>query len=71
MMCILENNNESGLTSLTKHGLRCDARIKYSTIQRNKGCGIVVTGTNNFTRIDHNLAISENTKAGIKVENDA
>lgn len=51
--------------------MRCDAKIKYNTIQRNKEFGIIVTGSNNFTRIEKNLTISENTRAGIKVENDA
>jgi parallel beta-helix repeat protein len=71
MMCTLENNNETGIISMTKFGLRCDAKIKYCTIQRNKEFGIIVTGANNFTRIEQNLTISENTRAGIKVENDA
>lgn len=71
MMCNLEQNQETGLSSITKKGLRCDAIIKYSTVRRNKEFGIVVTGQNNFSRIEKNLAISDNTKAGIKVENDA
>lgn len=57
--------------STAKKGLRCDAVIKYSTITKNKEFGIVITGENNFSRIEKNITISENTKAGIKVENDA
>lgn len=71
MMCHLENNQEVGFCSITKQGLRCDAKIKYSTIIRNKEFGVVITGDKNFTRVEKNLAISENTMAGIKIENDA
>ena len=56
---------------MTKKGLRCDAVIKYSSITKNKEYGLVITGHNNFSRIEKNIIISENTKAGIKVENDA
>jgi hypothetical protein len=56
---------------MTKKGLRCDAVIKYSSITKNKEFGLVITGHNNFSRIEKNIIISENTKAGIKVENDA
>jgi hypothetical protein len=71
MMCKIDQNQESGFVSMTKKGLRCDAVIKYSSITKNKEFGLVITGHNNFSRIEKNIIISENTKAGIKVENDA
>ena len=71
MMCKIDQNQESGFVSMTKKGLRCDAVIKYSSITKNKEYGLVITGHNNFSRIEKNILISENTKAGIKVENDA
>lgn len=71
MMCTLVNNQETGLTFTAKKQLRCDATVKYCTITKNKEFGIVVTGMNNFSVIEKNLMITENSKAGIKLENDA
>ena len=71
VMNTIEKNHESGIISMTRKDLRCDALIKYNTIQRNKDCGIVCTGENNFTRIEKNLCVNQNAKAGIKAENDA
>ena len=51
--------------------MRCDALIKFNTIKSNKDFGILVTGEQNYTRIEKNLCIDNNSKAGIKVENDA
>jgi parallel beta-helix repeat protein len=47
--------------------LRCDSIIKLNHIEKNRECGIVCAGANNFTRIERNQSISSNRKAGIKV----
>lgn len=70
-MCNLSANHKSGIVTIARKNLRCDAIIKYCTISTNKEYGIVVTGAQNFTRIEKNINIEKNTKAGIQVENDA
>jgi len=44
MMCNLSANHKSGVVTIARKGLRCDAIIKYCTISGNKEYGIVVTG---------------------------
>lgn len=58
MMCNLYANHKSGVVTMAKKKLRCDAIIKFSTISSNKEFGIVVSGEQNFTRIEKNLNIS-------------
>lgn len=71
MHCTIEANIEGGIVSSTKKGLRCDTLIKFCVIRGNKDCGIIITGKGNCTRVEKNLCIDNNSKAGIKVENDA
>lgn len=62
----LRQNTANGIFTKSRNDLRCDAQIRYNTIIKNKGCGVICTGKNNFTRIEKNLNIDQNKIAGIK-----
>lgn len=59
-------NYEDGIVTKAKNDLRCDAQIRFNTIERNKANGILCTGKFNCTRIEKNLMIEKNKMAGIK-----
>jgi hypothetical protein len=56
---------------ISKNDVRCDALIKNNYIEKNKGCGVLVAGSENVSRIRSNWAISNNRFAGIKVMDNA
>lgn len=47
-------NYENAIMTVAKNGLRCDGLIKFNEIDRNKECGILVAGKENFTKIIKN-----------------
>ena len=52
--------------TIAKHESRCDGIIKLNDIEKNKDNGILCAGKGNYTRIEKNIAISNNRRAGIK-----
>lgn len=62
----IRQNIENGIVTIAKDFIRCDSTIKFNYIEKNKECGILCAGANNFTRIEKNPCISTNRKAGIK-----
>jgi hypothetical protein len=53
----LVSNSLNGIISRAKNDLRCDALIRFNTILKNRGSGILCTGKFNFSRIEKNLTI--------------
>lgn len=64
----IRKNMESGISILTKNGLRSDAVVKYNWVEKNFGDGIVLSGDQNFTRVEKNHHICQNRKAGVKTQ---
>ena len=62
----LVSNSLNGIISRAKNDLRCDALIRFNTILKNRGSGILCTGKFNFSRIEKNLTIEQNKDAGLK-----
>lgn len=62
----IRQSYENGIVTVAKNELRCDGLIKFNEIEKNKDNGILCAGKNNFTRIEKNIAISNNRRAGIK-----
>jgi F-box protein 11 len=62
----LHRNIQNGILTKARNDLRCDAQIRFNSILKNKGSGIICTGKNNFSRIEKNLTIEQNKDAGIK-----
>jgi len=62
----LHRNIQNGILAKARNDLRCDAQIRFNSILKNKGSGIICTGKNNFSRIEKNLTIEQNKDAGIK-----
>lgn len=71
MMNLIEKNIENGILTEARKKRNCDALITFNTIERNKENGILCTGKGNLTRIEKNLSISHNTKAGIRAADEA
>ena len=51
--------------TIAKNFLRCDSSLKFNYVEKNKECGILCAGVNNFTRIEK-CSVSTNRRAGIK-----
>ena len=71
LMNTIMNNYEDGILTESINNLRCDALIQFNSIHKNKANGILCKGMNNKTRIERNLKISNNTKAGIQAMDNA
>ena len=70
LMNKMTKNYEYGIVTIAKNGLRCDGVIKFNVIEKNKECGILCAGKDNYTMIMKNQSISSNRRAGIKcIEN--
>ena len=50
----ITKNFEYGIVTIAKNGLRCDSLIKLNIIEKNKECGILCAGRENFTVITKN-----------------
>lgn len=70
-MNLIEKNIENGILTEARKKRNCDALITFNTIERNKENGILCSGKGNMTRIEKNLSISHNTKAGIRAVDEA
>ena len=57
---------ENGIVTIAKNFVRCDGMIKYNVVEKNKENGIVCAGKENYTKIEKNVSISNNRRAGIK-----
>lgn len=66
LMNTVHQNIENGIVTIAKNFIRCDSQLKFNYVEKNKECGILCAGTNNFTRMEKNT-ISTNRKAGIKI----
>lgn len=62
----IKQNFENGIVTIAKNELHCDGLLKFNDIEKNKENGILCAGINNHTRIEKNIAISNNLRAGIK-----
>jgi len=62
----IKQNFENGIVTIAKSEMRCDGLIKFNEIEKNKDNGILCAGKENYTRIEKNVMISNNRRAGIK-----
>lgn len=62
---------ENGVLCEAKKEIRCDTLLQFNTIEKNNLNGILFTGLNNFSKCDQNLAIRDNSLAGVRVEESA
>ena len=71
MMNKIRRNRENGIQIITKNNLRSDAVVRYNWLEKNMDCGLSIHGEENYTRAEKNHHISQNRKAGIRVQEGA